>query len=164
MERCCATAVARLLASSFLLSFLVSSCVSPDEGQFTHRVTRYDGDWRALMVATEPQQYVQDLRFDCAPFSQPFFIRINGGVASGFMEADENYSFSAKIDARGRFSALIPTRSVYSYKEADVERKSSIVLVLEGSLTQRSQTGVFVIGDEALGGKGCQTEVKFEAL
>ena len=164
MERRCVAVVARIPASCFLVPCLLASCVSPDTGQLSHSVTRYDGDWRARMIQTAPQQYVQDLRFDCAPFTQPFFIRINDGVASGFMEADENYSFSAAVDRRGRFSAVIPTRSEYSYKEAEVERKSGIVLVLEGSLGQRTKTGVFVIGDEALDGKGCETKVQFEAL
>ncbi len=138
---------------------LLASCALPQEER--SRTTQFDGDWRALMGETLAVQQVEQLRFDCAPFTEPFFIRVSNGVASGFMEADENYSFQAKVDARGRFKALIPTNSVYTYKDAQVNRESNIVLVLEGSLSKRGQSGSFVIGDEAIDGQGCSTSVQF---
>ncbi len=139
---------------------MLMSCASPQD----NRAARFDGDWRALMRETESVQQVQNLRFDCAPFTETFFIRVKNGVASGFMEADENYSFSTPLDQRGRFKALIPTNSVYTYKDAQVSRESSIVLVLEGALSTRKKTGVFVIGDQAIDGQGCATQVQFVAV
>ncbi len=136
------------------------SCVSSQE----NRAAQYDGDWRALMRETASVQQVQNLRFDCAPFTESFFIRVKNGVASGFMEADENYSFHVPLDHRGRFKAQIPTNSVYTYKDVQVSRESNIVLVLEGALSTGKKTGVFVIGDQAIDGQGCATQVQFVAV
>jgi len=80
------------------------------------------------------------------------------------MEADENYSFTTTIDSRGRFRAVIPTNSVYTYKEAQVSRESRIVLVLQGQLSGSARAGVFVVGDSALNGQGCTTNVQFVAV
>lgn len=128
------------------------------------RTTQFDGDWRAHMRDTVAVQQVQDLRFDCAPFTEPFFIRVSNGVASGFMEADENFSFTVPVDRRGGFKALIPTNSVYTYEDAQASRESNIVLVLEGSLSAGKKSGTFVIGDEAIDAQGCSTSVQFETV
>jgi len=77
------------------------------------------------------------------------------------MEVDENYSFHTSIDGDGRFRALIPTNSVYSYKDAQVSRESTIVLVLQGRLSARARSGEFIIGDSGLNGQGCTTNVQF---
>ena len=114
------------------------------------------------MRGTESVQLVDELRFDCAPFNETFFLRVRNGIVSGYMQADENYSFVATLDHRGGFSARIPTNSVYTYKEAQVKRKSSIVLVLEGRLSGGS--GEFVVADTALDGQGCSTDVQFVSV
>jgi len=139
---------------------LLTACASPQAEQ--PRV--YDGDWQALMRETPAVQTVQGVKFDCAPFSESFFLRVESGVASGFMQADENYSFTTQVDARGHFRALIPTNSVYTYNGAPLNRTSNIVLVLEGVLSGHDRTGLFVIGDEAIDGQGCATRVQFVAL
>ncbi len=140
---------------------LLASCAAPPQEQLS---TSFDGDWRALMRDTQSVQQVQGLQFECAPFTEPFFLRVRDGVASGFMEADENYSFSVPVDKRGRFKALIPTNSVYAYTDDIATRESNIVLVLTGVLVGADKTGTFVIGDEALDGQGCGTHVQFVAL
>ena len=116
------------------------------------------------MRGTDSVQLVKELRFDCAPFSETFFLRVRDGVVSGYMQADENYSFVAAIDSTGSFSARMPTDSVYAYKEAQVKRKSSIVLVLQGSLSARDSSGEFVVGDTALDDQGCRTDVQFVSV
>jgi len=138
---------------------LLASCASPLVDR-----RAFDGDWHALMRDTPAVQMVQGVRFDCAPFTESFFLRVKSGVASGFLEADENYSFLAQVDADGHFQAQIPTDSVYTYKEAPLSRTSSIVLRLEGVLAGHRKTGVFVIGDEAIDGQSCATSVQFVAL
>lgn len=143
------------------LHCLLLSCASPHEER---SVTLYDGDWQALMRDTEAVQMVQDLRFDCAHFTEPFFLRVKDGVVAGFMQADENYSFTTRLDSKGRFNALIPTNSVYIYKDQDVTRDSRIVLILSGRLSAQERTGVFVVGDSALDGQGCSTTVQFVSV
>jgi len=137
------------------------SCALPQDD---HRLSGFDGDWQALMRGTDSVQLVKELRFDCAPFSETFFLRVRDGVVSGYMQADENYSFVAAIDSTGSFSARMPTDSVYTYKEAQVKRKSSIVLVLQGSLSARDSSGEFVVGDTALDDQGCRTDVQFVSV
>ena len=153
---------------------LLMSCASPQEellsaSQYdgsvgTFNGSRFDGDWRALMGSTAVVQQVQEYRFDCAPFTESFFLRVKSGVAAGFMEADENYSFSVPLDARGRFKAFIPTNTAYTYKDIEIDRESNIVLVLEGELAVGKQSGLFTIGDAAIQGQGCTTQVQFVAL
>jgi len=149
---------------------LLVSCASPqDESAVAAQVqysgaSKYDGDWRALMQDTESVQQVEGYRFDCAPFTESFFLRVRGGVAAGFLEADENYSFTAPLDRKGRFKALIPTSSAYTYKDAAIERQSNIVLVLQGELAVNKKSGQFVIGDAAVDSRGCVTRVQFVAL
>lgn len=154
----------RIVATACLLL----SCASPQEEtsvSSSHQPTsRYDGDWRAIMHDTELVQQIQGYRFDCAPFTEPFFLRVRKGIASGFMEADENYSFTSVVNNQGRFKATIPTNTAYSYKEVSFDRESSIVLVLKGDLSTENRTGLFVIGDEAIGSQGCMTQVRFVAL
>ena len=116
------------------------------------------------MLGTESVQLIEGLRFDCAPFTESFFLRVQGGTAAGFMQADENYSFSVPIDRKGRFRAQIPTNSFYTYNEADVNYESAIVLILQGRLSGRDRAGVFTIGDTALNGQGCSTTVQFESV
>ncbi len=140
---------------------LLLSCASPHEGR---DAVRLDGDWQALMGGTDSVQLVEGLRFDCSPFTDSFFMRVQDGVVAGFLQADENYSFTASINDSGYFKATIPTNSAYTYKDAQVRRKSAIVLVLEGSLSARDRTGVFVIGDRELGGQGCKTDVRFVSV
>jgi len=140
---------------------LLFSCTLPQDEA---GVSGFNGDWQAQMRETEAVQLVQDLRFDCSPFTESFFLRVKDGAVAGFMEADENYSFTTTIDSRGRFRAVIPTNSVYTYKEAQVSRESRIVLVLQGQLSGSARAGVFVVGDSALNGQGCTTNVQFVAV
>ena len=91
-------------------------------------------------------------------------MRVKDGAIAGFMETDENYSFNTSIDDKGRFRALIPTNSVYSYKETQTSRESNIVLVLQGRLSARDSIGEFVIGDSALDAQGCTTSVQFVSV
>lgn len=109
-------------------------------------------------------QLVEGLRFDCTPFTDSFFMRVQNGVVAGFLQADENYSFTTRLDDKGRFKAVIPTNSEYTYKDARVRHKSAIVLVLRGSLSARDRTGEFVVGDSELGGQGCKTDVQFVSV
>ena len=141
------------VAACLLMSCAVSQSELPQ--------SRFDGDWQAVMRVTEPVQQVQGWRFDCAPFTNSFFIRVKNGVASGFLEADENYSFRTSVDQRGQFEAIIPTNSVYLYKESPIRRNSRIVLELSGSLSGQKGSGTFVVGDEAVDGQGCTTSVQF---
>jgi len=104
------------------------------------------------------------LQFNCAPFTESFFLRVKDGAIAGFMEADENYSFTTPIDRNGHFRALIPTNSVYTYKDTQSSRESNIVLVLQGRLSAQSRSGEFVIGDAELDGQGCSTDVQFVAV
>ena len=148
---------------------LLMSCASPQEEVSTDDVqlgdtSQYDGDWRAVMQETQSVQHANGFRFDCAPFVESFFLRVRRGMASGFMEADENYSFIVPVDRKGRFKALIPTNSAYTYKEAALERQSSIVLVLQGDLATDAKSGQFVIGDKAIDSQGCMTQVLFEPI
>ena len=137
------------------------SCALPQDDR---TVSRFDGDWQALMHETQPVQQVMDLQFNCAPFTESFFMRVKDGAIAGFMETDENYSFNTSIDDKGRFRALIPTNSVYSYKETQTSRESNIVLVLQGRLSARDSIGEFVIGDSALDAQGCTTSVQFVSV
>ena len=137
------------------------SCALPQDDR---TVSRFDGDWQALMHETQPVQQVMDLQFNCAPFTESFFMRVKDGAIAGFMETDENYSFNTSIDDKGRFRALIPTNSVYSYKETQISRESNIVLVLQGRLSTRDSFGEFVIGDSALNAQGCTTSVQFVSV
>lgn|GEM_PF-4021320 len=140
-----------------LQCFLVS-CALPPEGKLdAHAMS----DWQALMADTEAVQLVDDHRFDCTPFTEPFFLRVSGDEVAGFMQADENHSFRVPIDRSGRFRATMPTNSVYTYSDAQVQRQSRIVLVLQGRLSGNSGSGLFVIGDTALDAKGCATKVQF---
>jgi len=153
---------------------LLMSCASPQEelssaSQYGASVklfgtSKYDGDWRAVMRETAVVQQVQDYQFDCAPFTESFFLRVKSGFAAGFMEADENYSFNVPLDGRGRFKAFIPTNTAYTYKDVAIERESNIVLVLEGELAVGKKSGLFTIGDAAIGGQGCATQVQFVAI
>ena len=153
---------------------LLMSCASPKEelpsaSQYSESTSlfsasKYDGDWRALMRETPVVQQVQDYQFDCAPFSESFFLRVKSGVVAGFMEADENYSFTVPLDRRGRFKAFIPTNTAYTYKDVAIERDSNIVLVLEGELAVGKKSGLFTIGDAAIGGQECATQVQFVAI
>ena len=88
-------------------------------------------------------------------------MRVKDGAVAGFMEADENYSFTTQIDGRGRFRALIPTDSVYTYTDEQTSRESTIVLVLQGRLSAQARSGEFIIGDSELNGQGCTTRVQF---
>ncbi len=117
------------------------------------------------MQGTEPVQVIEQQRFDCAPFTEPFFLRVRDGSVAGYMQADENYSFRTHIDSSGRFRALMQTDIVYTYEEIQRTRQSAIVLVLEGTLPGRTfrGTGKFVVGDTALDAKGCSTSVQFVA-
>ena len=137
------------------------SCALPQDDR---TVSRFDGDWQALMHETQPVQQVMDLQFNCAPFMESFFLRVKDGAIAGFMETDENYSFNTSIDEKGNFRALIPTNSVYSYKETQTSRESNIVLVLQGRLSARDSIGEFVIGDSALDAQGCTTSVQFVSV
>jgi len=137
------------------------SCALPQDDR---AVSRFDGDWQALMQETQSVQQVMGLQFNCAPFTESFFLRVKDGAIAGFMEADENYSFTTPIDSLGRFRALIPTNSVYTYKDAEISRESNIVLVLQGRLSAEVQSGEFVIGDSALNGQGCSTNVQFVSV
>lgn len=137
------------------------SCALPQDDR---TVSRFDGDWQALMHETQPVQQVMDLQFNCAPFTESFFLRVKDGAIAGFMETDENYSFNTSIDEKGNFRALIPTNSVYSYKETQTSRESNIVLVLQGRLSARDSIGEFVIGDSALDAQGCTTSVQFVSV
>ena len=153
----------RIVAAACLLL----SCASPQEetSVSSQQVTsRYDGDWRAMMRDTELVQEIQGYRFDCAPFTESFFLRVKEGIASGFMEADENYSFTSVVSRLGRFRATIPTDTTYRYRDVSFDRESSIVLVLEGDLSDGKESGRFVIGDEAIGSQGCTTLVQFVGL
>lgn len=140
---------------------LLSSCASSHDG---HSTSRFDGDWQAVMQSTESVQLVEGMRFDCAPFTESFFLRVKEGIASGFLQADENYSFTVPIDKSGRFVAQMPTNSYYTYKNADTRHESAIVLMLEGRLADQVGSGVFIIGDTALKGQGCSTAVQFESV
>jgi len=137
------------------------SCALPQDDR---TVSRFDGDWQALMQETQAVQQVTDLQFNCAPFTESFFLRVKDGAIAGFMETDENYSFNTSIDEKGNFRALIPTNSVYSYKETQTSRESNIVLVLQGRLSARDSIGEFVIGDSALDAQGCTTSVQFVSV
>ena len=137
------------------------SCVSPQDDRGT---SRFDGDWQAQMVETQSVQQVMGMQFNCAPFTESFFLRVKDGAIAGFMEADENYSFNTSIDGSGRFRALIPTNSVYTYTESQTSRESNIVLVLQGRLSARTRSGEFVIGDSALNEQGCSTTVQFVSV
>jgi len=145
----------------FLGVLLVSACATP-RAQLDSS-DGYDGDWQAVMGDTPAVQNVADYRFDCAPFTQPFFVRVRNGVASGYLQADENFSFSTRVASDGKFSVRIPTDSVYSYKQDTSARQSNIVLVLRGELSSQRR-GTFVIGDEALDDRGCITRVQFESV
>ena len=116
------------------------------------------------MVETQSVQQVMGMQFNCAPFTESFFLRVKDGAIAGFMEADENYSFNTSIDGSGRFRALIPTNSVYTYTESQTSRESNIVLVLQGRLSARTRSGEFVIGDSALNEQGCSTTVQFVSV
>lgn len=145
---------------------LLSSCASPQDAWDANR---FDGDWQAVMRGTESVQLIEGLRFDCVPFTEPFFLRVQDGVASGFLQADENYSFTAPIDRHGRFRAQMPTNSVYTYKSDDVKHESAIVLSLQGRLSaarlsSQDSAGLFIVGDTALDGKGCSTVVQFVSV
>jgi len=137
------------------------SCALPQDD---HRLSGFDGDWQALMQETQSVQQVMGLQFNCAPFTESFFLRVKDGAIAGFMEADENYSFTTPIDRNGHFRALIPTNSVYTYKDTQSSRESNIVLVLQGRLSAQSRSGEFVIGDAELDGQGCSTDVQFVAV
>lgn len=140
---------------------LLLSCASPHEQGAT---ALYDGDWQAVMHETPAVQLIENLRFNCAPFTESFFLRVSNGIVAGFMEADENYSFTAQINSKGQFRALIPTNSVYTYEASAVSRQSNIVLVLEGKLSEDKRSGLFYVGDSALDGRGCATSVQFVAV
>jgi len=137
------------------------SCALPQDDL---GASRFDGDWQALMHETQAVQQVMGLQFNCAPFTESFFLRVKDGAIAGFMEADENYSFKTPIDGNGRFRALIPTNSVYNYQDAEFSRESNIVLVLKGRLSAHARSGEFVIGDSALNGQGCSTRVQFVSV
>jgi len=150
-----------------LVVLLLSACAVPgahlDKNVTGGFANGYDGDWQAVMGDTPAVQNVADYRFDCAPFTEPFFMRVRDGVASGYLQADENFSFSTRVTGDGKFSVRIPTDSAYSYQHAEGARQSNIVLVLRGELSSLRR-GTFVIGDEALDDKGCSTRVQFLAV
>ena len=134
------------------------SCTLPPDDR---AASVFDGDWQALMQDTQAVQEVAGLQFNCAPFTESFFLRVKDGAVAGFMQADENYSFTTQIDGRGRFRALIPTDSVYTYTDEQTSRESTIVLVLQGRLSAQARSGEFIIGDSELNGQGCTTRVQF---
>ncbi len=137
------------------------SCVSPQDDR---GAARFDGDWQAQMGETQVVQQVMGMQFNCAPFTESFFLRVKDGSIAGFMVTDENYSFSTSIDDNGRFRALIPTNSVYTYTDSQFSRESNIVLVLQGRLSAQTRSGEFIIGDSALNAQGCSTTVQFVSV
>lgn len=124
----------------------------------------FDGDWSAVMIDTMPEQRASKLTLDCAHFSESFFVRVSGGIASGYLEADENYSFRTYVDESGNFTALIPTATQYQYARKLSTPGSEIVLILRGTLGTDQPTGQFVIADPALRYEGCTTRVKYISL
>lgn len=126
--------------------------------------SEFDGDWTAVMKQTEPHQSWSSLRFECDAFTEPFFLRVREGVVSGYLEADENYSFRTQINAAGAFNAFIPVDSFYRYKKNVPVETSNIALLLTGQLSERNLSGQFVIGDSRMKLHGCATDVEFIAL
>lgn len=123
-----------------------------------------EGDWNAVMRSTAARQTYADLQFDCDEFSELFFLRVRNGVVSGYLEADENFSFRTRLDSYGVFKAVIPIDSYYRYKKNSSVETSSIVLLLSGNLTPGVLRGRFVIGDRRMNLSGCTTEVEYVAL
>ena len=83
---------------------------------------------------------------------------------SGYLEADENYSFRTFVDSAGSFKSFIPLESYYRYtKDAQVER-SSIALLMVGHLESDRRDGHFVIGDSRMNLNGCTTDIEFIQL
>jgi len=124
----------------------------------------FDGDWSAVMVQTVPKQKISSYIVSCAHFSESFFIRVKNGVATGFLEADENYSFRTYVDKSGVFAARIPTELQYRNLENRSGNESGIVLILHGTLGDTKPSGSFVIADPALRYQGCVTSVQYLSL
>ena len=158
MRRCC-------IALAYV-AVLLQACVavSPVESREPVLTSEFDGDWSAVMKSTPSRQSYADFQFDCDEFTESFFLRVRDGVVSGYLEADENYSFRTFVDSAGSFKSFIPLESYYRYKkDAQVER-SSIALLMVGHLESDRREGHFVIGDSRMNLNGCTTDIEFIQL